>query len=437
MTRQQTAQQRNQPTPTQATDPLALALTWSFSAHGRRLAWITALGLITALAAGRGQVIVLAAVPLGLLAAGLRRAPRELRLGTHVQPSRCFEGEQVCVSAHIEPDPGIAGARFHLAASPAFTSSTDASASSLRASWTLDAARWGRWSIGPLHTTLWEPGAIRQAEARVPLGEVAVFPRPAATRVAPTPARLTHRLGEHTARTAGTGIEFHSIRPYAPGDPARHLNWAATARRGTPQVTVHAALHAVDLVVMLDAFSEVGPPGASSLDASVRGACGLVQSYLRSHDRVGIVAIGGMLSWLAPAPGERQFYRIAEKILDVRRDASFVSPDPGRIPRTALPPGALVIVFTPLLDERAVEFVRDLRERAFPTLVVDPLTAEPHPSRPNSLDALALRIWRLERDALRYRLAQLGIPAARWDRSEPLDGILAAWNHASHPGGRP
>jgi hypothetical protein len=34
-----------------------------------------------------------------------------------------------------------------------------------------------------------------------------------------------------------------------------------------------------------------------------------------------------------------------------------------RLPRAALPPGALIIVFSPLLDTRLVETLRDLRER--------------------------------------------------------------------------
>lgn len=420
--------------PERAAEPMAVPLAWRFTAHGRRSAWIAALGLAVALVAGRGQAVVLAAVPLGLLAAGLRRPPRALRLRTDVRPRRCFEREQVRVDADIEPEPAIAGVELHLPTPLAFASTADTRAGpASKAQWELDTARWGRWGLGPLSITAWESGGVRLAEAAVALGEIAVFPRPAPTRSVLMPARMTHRLGEHAARTAGSGVAFHGIRPYAPGDPARAINWPATARHGTPLVTTHAALHTVDLVVMVDAFSDVGPPGSSSLDASVRGAAGLAQAYLRDHDRVGLVAIGGMLSWLAPAPGERQFYQVAEQILAVRRDASFVSPDPGRIPRTALPPGALVVVFTPLLDERALEFVRDLRERGFPTSVIDPLAAEPRPPRPTKLDALALRIWRLERAALRHRLAELGIPTAAWGQNEPLDGVLAAWARIPAP----
>jgi hypothetical protein len=42
-----------------------------------------------------------------------------------------------------------------------------------------------------------------------------------------------------------------------------------------------------------------------------------------------------------------------------------------RVPRAALPAGALVVVFSPLLDQRFVEALRDMRERGFTMLVVD------------------------------------------------------------------
>ena len=130
-----------------------------------------------------------------------------------------------------------------------------------------------------------------------------------------------------------------------------------------------------------------------------------------------------MLRWLGPAPGERQFYRIAETILDLRYD-SEVMPDLGRIPRTALPPGTLVVVFSPLLDPRGFGALADLRQRGFPLIVVDTLRDEP-PAGPRPDPQLALRVWRLERAATRAALQALGIPVLRWETGAELDSILA------------
>jgi uncharacterized protein (DUF58 family) len=155
----------------------------------------------------------------------------------------------------------------------------------------------------------------------------------------------------------------------------------------------------------------------------VHGAAALVTAYLRVSDRAGMVVLGGLLRWLGPAAGDRQFYQIAEMMLAARYD-SFVTPDIGRIPRTALPPGTLVVVFSPLLDPRGFGALTDLRQRGFPLIVVDTLRDEPPAgSRPDA--QLALRVWRLERAATRTALHALGIPVLRWETGTELDSVLA------------
>ena len=151
----------------------------------------------------------------------------------------------------------------------------------------------------------------------------------------------------------------------------------------------------------------------------------LILSFV-SRRRVGLLTLvlGGMLRWLGPASGDRQFYRIAEMMLAARYD-SFVTPDVGRIPRTALPPGTLVVVFSPLLDPRGFGTLTDLRQRGFPLIVVDTLRDEPPAgTRPDA--RLALRLWRLERSATHAALRALGIPVLRWGSAAELDSVLAS-----------
>jgi uncharacterized protein (DUF58 family) len=107
------------------------------------------------------------------------------------------------------------------------------------------------------------------------------------------------------------------------------------------------------------------------------------------------------------------------------RGASFA-----RLPRAALPPGALVVVFSPLLDQRFVEALRDMRERGFSMLVVDVLNTEP-PARRRVEDRMARRLWRMEQEAIRFSLRELGIPVVHWDGEESLDLPLAA--HTRRP----
>jgi uncharacterized protein (DUF58 family) len=251
-----------------------------------------------------------------------------------------------------------------------------------------------------------------------------IFPRPARMRPRLVPAELLRRIGEHTGRAVGEGVEIAGLRPYQPGDQLRDVNRAVSIRRGQLHINQRGASRAADLVVMIDAFAASGPVADRALDLAVHGVGTLVTAYLRVSDRTGLVVLGGALRWLGPAPGNRQFYRVAEMMLRARYE-SFVTPDIGRIPRTALPPGTLVVVFSPLLDTRALTAVTDLRQRGFPVIVIDTLRDEP-PAEPRLATApLALRLWRLDRAATRSALAGLGVPVLGWDTGTELDGVLA------------
>ena len=166
------------------------------------------------------------------------------------------------------------------------------------------------------------------------------------------------------------------------------------------------------------------PVADRALDLAAHGAAALTTAYLRVGDRAGLVVLGGVLRWLGPASGDRHFYRIAEMMLKARYE-SFVTPDIGLIPRTALPPGTLVVLFSPLLDQRAFGLLTDLRQRGFPVILVDTLRDEPPAEPPLAMAAIALRLWRLDRAATRAALADLGVPVLRWPDDAELDAVLA------------
>jgi uncharacterized protein (DUF58 family) len=221
------------------------------------------------------------------------------------------------------------------------------------------------------------------------------------------------------------------VREYVPGDRQRSINWPASTRRGRLQVNTFAAERSQDVVLLADATSDVGEPGTSALDLALRGAAAAARAYTDARDRVGVITYQwGGASWLAPGLGRRQVYRIIDSMLASdsgwTRGASF-----RRLPRAALPPGALVVVFSPLLDQRFVETLRDMRERGFTMLVIDVLNAEP-PARRRmppraSTDRMARRIWRMEQEAIRFSLRELGVPVVHWDGVQSLDLPLAGY----------
>ena len=227
------------------------------------------------------------------------------------------------------------------------------------------------------------------------------------------------------ARSALDGIEFADLRAYVPGDRTRDINWRASARRGELWVNQRHPERNADVVLFLDTFTEAAHDGAEgTLDQGVRAAAALATQYLEHRDRVGLVSFGGILNWLVPASGLVQRYRIVDALLDTEIVLNYAWKDVEIMPRGTLPPKALVLALTPLLDERAVATLLDLRARGFDLTVVEisPVTyIAPAPGR---ADAIAYRLWLLRRELLRSRYRSLGVPIVEWREGTPAAAVL-------------
>ena len=406
---------------------------WAATPRARNLATAALLGLLAAIVTGHAALVLLAAPALGALALmPRRRPPGELAVDVALSAARCFEGEDVTVIARVRSPGGrpLDEIVIELAAAPPVTrtsgtgTQTFLQADAATARWVIRPARWGRYPPAVVRVACRAGLGGVQASALVRADPLDVFPRPARLRPRLVPAELLRRIGEHTGRAVGAGVEFAGLRPYQPGDQLRDVNRAVSIRRGQLHVNQRAAARAADLVVMIDAFGDPGPVADRALDLAAHGAAALTTAYLRVGDRAGFVVLGGVLRWLGPASGDRHFYRIAEMMLRARYE-SFVTPDVGQIPRTALPPGTLVVAFSPLLDPRALGALTDLRQRGFPVIVVDTLRDEPPPEPPRAMARIALRLWRLDRAATRAALADVGVPVFGWDSGTELDAVLA------------
>ena len=404
---------------------------WHPSPRAANLATAALLGLLAAILTGHAALVLLAAPALGALALMPRRRPPAPDVTVVLSGARCFEGEEVTVTATIGVPGGhpldeitaelVPAPRVTLLSGPAVQ--VFLREGRVTATWVVRPGRWGRYPPGAVLARAGLGGA--QVLIRAESDPLEVFPRPARMRPRLVPAELLRRIGEHTGRAVGAGTEFASLRPYQPGDQLRDVNRAVSIRRGQLHVNQRAAERAADLVIMIDAFGlGEGAVADRTMDLAVHGAATLAAAYLRVSDRAGVVVLGGALRWLGPAHGDRQFYRIAELLLQARYD-SWVTPDLDRIPRTALPPGTLAVIFSPLLDPRGLAALTDLRRRGFPLIVVDTLRDEPPAVARPAEAGLALRLWRLDRAATRSALRALGVPVLAWTDDAELDSVLA------------
>ncbi len=179
-----------------------------------------------------------------------------------------------------------------------------------------------------------------------------------------------------------------------------------------------------DVVIFLDTFAEARRRDESTLDMAVRAAATLAEHYLSTRDRVGFVSFGATVRWLAPGASDVQRYRMIEALLETEIAFSFAWRDIQTLPARSLTPQALIIALTPLLDERGMGALLDLRRRGFDLVVVDisPLAFAPIGRDP--VDALATRFWRLSRDAVRFRFEESGVAIVEWDGQAPLAAAI-------------
>ena len=288
------------------------------------------------------------------------------------------------------------------------------------------AERWGAYRVGPALLRMRDDlGFFAFERVDDPSLVLKVFPRPAEVRRWIPAAQTQASFGNQVSRAAGDGIEFAGAREYRPGDSVRRVNWRLSTRRGELHVTDMHPERSTDVVILLDTFTDVVASGGhSSLATAIRGANGLADHYLRRRDRVGLIALGASTRWLAPAAGLRQAYALVDALLDARAAVSFAWKSVDLIPPGSLPPRALVIALSPLIDPRAIVALVDLRRRRFDLAIieVDPEGFALPPSDPVGVQAL--RIWRLQRDMLRDRFRSIDVPVAHWSPTEPLDAAL-------------
>lgn len=405
---------------------LQVPLTWHPSPFARRLSGALGVAVGLAVLLGRPAMVVLAAPLAVALALGSRsESPREVQLEVGWTFARAFEQESQPWTVTARADCPLEQLTVELASpawcrlTPRAFTGTDWIAQTVE----VQPHRWGRHRLGPAQLTAVTPGRLHRGYGVVAdLARIDVFPREEAARRAPnTPVAVGH-VGERTSRRPGPGVEFAGIHPFGPGDRPRRVNWPVTLRRGTLYVTETAIEQAADIVLLIDAVTVIGPPGDTTLDRSLRAATGLARAWLRSYDRVGLIVTGAPLQWLTGQAGQRQFYRIVAAMLDAGVFDSAVSPDISRIPRPVLPPAALIVALSPLLDDRSVAVIRDLRHRGHRVLVVDVLDIVPDAT--GRYGKLVERVWRLYRETLHHELAAAGVPVLVWRPGEPLDAAL-------------
>ncbi len=420
---------------------------------------IAATALLAGLAFGRPELVAVGA-PLALLVvAGLAmaRAP-DLQLEVALDREHAVEGDEATMTITVRSAAALDRLELLPVVPERLAAQRPPQARSLRLAAgeertvrvDLRCQRWGAYVLGTVHLRAHDPLRLlaweQRLDARAPL---IVYPRPRSLRALVAPFETQVFAGNHVSRQRGDGIEFADVRPFQPGDRARSINWRATARRGVPWVNERHPERNSDVVLFLDTFVDVPfPLGPGTLDRAVGAAASLASAYLARRDRVGLVGFGGIVRWLQPGTGDAALYRLLDTLMETEIFATVGWRGIRQLPPRTLPPKALIVALTPLIDERAVTALFDLLARGYDLAIVDvspllgPAAVRPprrrgaRARRHDQAASLAERLWALKREALRLRYIELGAVVVEWRAPTEIEEVLCeveAWRRRALP----
>ena len=202
---------------------------------------------------------------------------------------------------------------------------------------------------------------------------------------------------------------------------------------GTLHVRSRHADADAELVLALDTRVDVGPDvgewssgpsptglrEAGSLDAGARAISSIAASYLRQGDRVGFADLGRPQLSVKLGSGHRHLQRVRHQLVGCCRSAGW-APRPV-LPPQQVPPGAVVVIFSPFLDDAVVGVAAHASRRGNVVLAVDLLPDPLVAARDSEWGEVVGTVLRIEHRLRLDTLREHGIPVVRW-----TDGRLVA-----------
>lgn len=135
--------------------------------------------------------------------------------------------------------------------------------------------------------------------------------------------RTTHLAEEYLAGAyrsvfKGRGMDFDSVRAYAPGDDVRFIDWNVTARMDAPYVKEFREERELGVLIAVDVSGsgDFISGGHSKRELAAEVAACLAFSAISSGDKVGLLLFTDRVErYLPPRKGRRQALRIIREVL--------------------------------------------------------------------------------------------------------------------------
>ncbi len=124
--------------------------------------------------------------------------------------------------------------------------------------------------------------------------------------------------GDYHSAFKGRGVEFAEVRPYAPGDEVRTIDWNVTARMGTPFVKRYVEERDLTVFLAIDVSGSLAYGSRTILKRELAAELAALLAFtaVRNQDRVGAALISDRLElFLRPDRRRTHVLRLVREVL--------------------------------------------------------------------------------------------------------------------------
>lgn len=248
----------------------------------------------------------------------------------------------------------------------------------------------------------------------------------------PTTRETATLVGAVTSDTGGSGIEFHTVREYRPGDPVNRIEWRRFARDDELATVNFREYGGLAVCVIADCRPagniSLGPGHSSGSELCQYAADRIIQSLAKEDHRTGLGVLGdSSFPWVSPDTTNVSVR--ARSALQAATDStSWDGPELHLESGTdelklvkhitkRLQSRTQLVFISPLGDDIPVSFVRQMVGRDYRVSVLSP--------NPVTSETAGARLVQAERATRIQQLREAGVTVIDWQHGKSLSETLA------------
>ena len=235
----------------------------------------------------------------------------------------------------------------------------------------------GEYILGPLAMGISDPlGFFRSSIRQGDTYKVVILPSPLRVpelEISQPASHADFAADAASGRgTKGSGLDFHGVREYQPGDDLRRVHWPSTARHGRLDVIEfeHVALPETVVAIETKRGTEVGSGRFSSLEYSVKLAAAIAEHSMAAGGTVALAGVENSEQADRQSTGPDHLYAILEALARVQADGDCSLSEVLLAQLDRVRSSSEIICLVPRLDDAVVRAAALLGSRGVRVRVV-------------------------------------------------------------------